>query len=266
MSESEHEPVYPETTIIWEAESLRLTAFPSPSAELGAQDWWKQLIGDEPDSKIMEPKTGVQREEGRIKNDRVDGQLILAIQPNRIDWQLGSILEELPLRGLPTIGSFSEALDFFLEKMLAWLKSTAPAVNRLAFGAVLLQPTSDLKDSYSHISSYLPFGLDEGSSDFSYQINRPRKLSSSDIPDLSVNRLSKWSAIKLSTGIFTGPPDNPNQITEYFNNSTRFAVRLELDINTAPNSSEELSALELSDVFHQLVELGKEIADKGDIK
>ena len=64
---------------------------------------------------------------------------------------------------------------------------------------------------YRELGRFLPaVRLDEDSSDFSYQINRPRR--STVIPELSVNRLSKWSVGKFQafvaseTGIAVSEP------------------------------------------------------------
>ena len=99
-------PDTPAPTTDWKAQSLRLTAFLSPSAQVGEKDWWTMLTGDVPDSKVSQPKTGIQKQEGKFKNEKVDGQLVLTVQPSRIDWQL------IPLdvldSGFPSIGLFTE--------------------------------------------------------------------------------------------------------------------------------------------------------------
>lgn len=127
-------------------------------------------------------------------------------------------------------------------------------------------PEKSLKDSYNRLSYYLPFDLDEDSSDFLYQINRPRKISSVESFECSVNRLSKWSASKWSVSLFAGSGSDPSQLTQYITKPTQFAVRLELDINTAADFVGELDSEKLPHIFRELVELGKEIANKGDIK
>lgn len=260
LKDKQHHP----DTVCWQAESFRLTAFLSPSAQIVEQDWWNKLTGELPDRKTSEPKTGIQQEEGRFKNDKIDGHLVLTVHSTRIDWQLVPILE-VPDSGFPTIGVFTESVDLFLKLMLHWLE-TAPSIQRLAFGAVLMQPGNSLKDSYYQLSSYLPFNLDEDSSDFLYQINRPRKLASIEIPDFSINRLSKWSASKWSVSLFAGSASDPSQLTQYVTKPTQFAVRLELDINTTADFLGELSSEKLPYVFQELVKFGKEIASKGDVK
>lgn len=251
-------------SIFWQAESFRLSAFLSPSAQIVDEDCWKNLTGEFPDKKISEPKMGIHQEEGRFKNEQIDGQLILTIQPTRVDWQLVPILD-VPDLGLPVVGIFENSVGLFVELMLRWLK-TAPSIQRLAFGTVLVQPVNSLKDGYNRLSSYLSFPLDEDSSDFLYQINRPRKLSSIEISDFSINRLSKWSVSQLSVRIFAGSVSDPSQLAQYLTKPNQFAVRLELDVNTTEDFLGELSSEKLPDIFQELVKLGIEIERKGDIK
>lgn len=243
----------------WQAESFRLTAFLSPSAQGVEQDWWKVLTNDDPERRTSEPKKGLQQEEGTFKDEKIEGTLVLTIRPTRIDWQLLPLLETSNT-GFPTLGSFADSLDSFLSLMLRWIEM-APPIQRLAFGAVLNRSTDSSKEAYKLISSYLPFSLDEDSSDFIYQINRPRKSASTEVSDLLINRLSKWIVTLLEGFILA-----PNKPESYIKTLTQFAVRLELDINTTPEFSVELSSEQLSQVFQELVELGKEIATKGDVK
>ena len=247
----------------WQAESYRLSAFLSPSAQLSEQDLWERLTGELPERKSVEPKKGIQQEEGKFKDTKLEGQLILTAQPTRIDWQLvpRADLSEL---GAPTIGIFSESVEVFLTLMLRWLE-LAPSVQRLAFGAVLTQPTNSLKDGLHDLSRYLPtIDLDENSSDFFYQINRPRKFPLSNFEDFSINRLSKWTVYEWEFGLFIGP--DPTQFTQYSTTSKQFTIRLELDINTSASFASDLNPDELPGLLQKLVEYGKEIALEGDIK
>jgi hypothetical protein len=246
-------------SLYWQVESFRLTAFLSPSAQIVEQEWWKLLTKELPDRKTSEPRTGLQQEEGRFKDEKVEGNLVLTIQSNRVDWQL---VPSLDVSGsdFPTIGLFLESLESFSALMLHWIV-IAPPIQRLAFGVVLNKPVSSSKEGYKWISWYLPFNLDEDASDFAYQINRPRKSVSAGVPNLSINRLSKWSV-----GLFAGFAFDPSKAEQYITKPPKFSVRLELDINTTPDFSVELKSEELPQVFQELVDLGKEIAAKGDIK
>jgi len=139
---------------------------------------------------------------------------------------------------------------------------SCPPLRRFAFGAVLFQFVEDREDGYRQISAYLPaVKLDaKGSSDFSYQINRPRD-SRSGVPGLQVNRLCRWSVAQLMHAQVS-LSDAGVQKTEL---GSHFACRLEMDINTSAEFRGELSPEQSKIVFGELLELGAEIAQQGDI-
>jgi hypothetical protein len=154
-------------------------------------------------------------------------------------------------------------LQTFQELIGRWLAlETSPAMTRLAFGAVLLQPVASVQDAYQRLGHYLPaVTLDPvGSSDFFYQINR-RRDSTTGITGLKINRLSKWSAASLMAMMFTGSPER----MLYHPDMSMFFAQLELDINTTPDFQGELEKGQLQSVFSELVQLGCEIAEQGDI-
>ena len=148
----------------------------------------------------------------------------------------------------------------FVEFSEVGLKS-CPPVTRLALGAVLVKPVSDLDAGYTELSRYLPgVKLDfQQATDFLYQINRFRP--SSSVSGVVVNRLTKWAmSVSGSIGISLTPgsgvvvPSGPPQ----------YACRLELDINSAP-SADSIDTVKVGDLFREFVDLGYEIAEKGDI-
>jgi hypothetical protein len=144
--------------------------------------------------------------------------------------------------------------------MTKWIQ-TLPMI-RLAFGAVLLQPVDGLAEGYRLLSSYVQLQIDpENTSDLLYQINR-RRVSSSGITGLTINRLAKWSVLRLQRNLFMLSPGSPVQS---HTQSEAFACRLELDINTAPEFEGELPQAELPSLIQELVEMGREIAEQGDI-
>lgn len=244
----------------WQVETLRLTAFPSPAAQVTEPTWWTDLVGEPPETRILHPRKGGWQEKGPFKG----GKLVLRVQPNRIDWLFTPVNDqEQEVESFPTIGSFPESLDVFLPLMVRWFDlETCPPVQRLAFGAVLLQPVEDRQAGYRQISPYLPsVQLDpEGSSDFSYRINRPRD-SSSGIIGLRINRLSRWSVATWRAAEFSVGP----ALVGYFPGEEHYACRLELDINTVPDFQGELHREQLPQIFEELVDVGKEIATEGDI-
>jgi hypothetical protein len=163
---------------------------------------------------------------------------------------------------IPVLGPFIETLEVFLGLTNRWFElETCPPLVRLAFGAVLLQPVENQTQGYEILSTYLPFQVDlEETSDFLYQINR-RRESATGIADVKINRLAKWSVQKTSQGFVPIIPlGQPQQLAEFL------ACRLELDINTIAEFEGEFSREQLPRLFDELVALGKEIAEQGDIR
>ncbi|MDA2926834.1 hypothetical protein MYX78_06310 [Acidobacteria bacterium AH-259-G07] len=245
---------------VWESELLRLTAFPSPATRIVEPNWWERVVGEPAETRTSRPRErlGLQ-EEGKLE----DRYLVLTIQPDRIDWVLTPVVDRRETEEFLTMGPFLVTVEAFLNLMLSWLRlDDCPSLVRLAFGAVLLQPTNSLDRGYRKLLEYLPkVEIDlVGASNFFYQINR-RRTSNSGIDGLDVNRLSKWSVqarqgLRLAVG---------ETLVKYKTQEKRFACRLELDINTAPEFEGELVQEKLPEIFQELVNLGREISEKGDI-
>lgn len=138
----------------WQAESLRFTGFLAPSAKVAADTWWADVVGEEPETKTVKPKTGEQREEGPFSS----GQLAFSVKAGRVDWLLNPKPPVEPEESFfNTVGPFVEASKPFIELILKWFGvATCPKLQRLAFGAVLLQEVEDKITGYSKIGLYLP--------------------------------------------------------------------------------------------------------------
>ena len=243
----------------WYAQILRLTAFQSPESIIESTNWWNDVIGSAPDERTLKPKIGGSRESGSFEG----GRLILDVAVNRVDWLLVAI-EDIAAtsEAISTIGPFNSIIDKFVPLVDRWSKlATCPSLNRLAFGAVLLCPVETKSAGYRILSSYLPDVIidPEGSSDLFYQINRPRN-SKGEIRGL-INRLSKWSVITMQIAMIG--PQGPVATVKSKENR---ACHLELDISTPIEYSETIEQKLISSVFNELVDLGKEIAAKGDIR
>lgn len=245
----------------WQAESLRVTAFPGPSAQVNDLNWWIEVIGEPPETRISKPRLGEYREEGYLE----PGRLVLHLQPGRIDWHFIALQSEEQVgEKVEPLGPFQEILDVFLQPIARWFTlDTFIPVQRLAFGAVLLQPVKDKHAGYTKLSPYLPsVKIDSvNSSDFLYQINR-RRNSRTTMPDLSINRLSKWSLRRFHSSFLKIGPTQPGIIKT---GSQSYDCRLELDINTNPDFEGEFDKQKVQEVFDELVALGIEIAREGDI-
>ena len=89
-----------------------------------------------------------------------------------------------------------------------------------------------------------------------------RRDSKVSVDNLKLNRLSKWS-VAATQGVLVS--FTPSQIAAVPTSRQIYAGRLELDINTAPDFAGELDRGKLSQLFNELMELGTEIAEKGDV-
>ncbi len=238
----------------WLAGNMRLTAFTQETVDPDSLSGsWKAIVGDEPETLESKPKARTLQESGIFR----DGTLTFASNPHRIDW-IANWLEPLSDTG-DRLGRFVDHREHFGELMVKWLP-TSPELKRLAFGAVLFDPAENHDDGYRKVSSYIPFTVDFGSRNFLYQINR-RRDSQLQIPALEINRLSKWSCVQFRTASFSISEAG----TFHDESEGMFAVRLEIDMNTAPEHTKPLAPEILVDLFKELVDLGSEITEKGDI-
>ena len=252
-------PSLPDTSC-WQAQSLRVTAFPSPSATISQPKWWSELFGTEPEVRNLRPARGEHVETGPFDK----GTLTLQINPIRIDWIL-TVNQNAILDEMPYLGAFPEIGDTFMKLMAEWLAlASAPLIQRLAFGAMLNQKVGGREEGYNLLSRYLPnVRLSPESTDFLYQINRPRKSNVPSMTTHSINRLSKWSSISIHRTLIQSLPDgttNSSLIGE-----TGYACNLELDISTAADFKGELPQQALAQIVREQYDWGMEVASMGDI-
>jgi hypothetical protein len=244
----------------WQVESVRVTAFPSEVVPVERISWWDDIVGVPPETVVSRPKTGQYQTQGEFEGRR----LVLQIQPGRIDWNVSptvQVAEEDPK--IPLLGPFTDVIASLTKVVASWLPQ-APPIKRVAFGAILVQPVENRRAGYVLIKKYLPgVAIDpDGSSDFFYQINRPRPSTTPIGDDLRINRLSKWSvqvAQRVTVTIDSGGIEGRAFAEEV-------ACRLEVDINTAPDFSGVLPSEQLVPLLQEMTELGREIAQKGDVR
>ena len=245
----------------WVVGLLRATTFiPDLAAEDVVENtWWNEIVGSKPEDERINHQRGVKEQKGAFKGNL----LIMVSQFGRVDWTFapaedGSVEES----EIPALGPMSDdTLNPFAEIVKNWL-SVCPLVNRLAFGAILGMPTADAPTGYEEIQPYIPnVRLNpQTSSDFFYQINRPKK--SNTMPGVMINRLSRWSVELVgSMGVTVDPAASKASVRM----RGQHIRRLELDINTVPLDDTVLRDGAYA-LFHELVEHGQEIANKGDIQ
>jgi len=242
----------------WLGEVFRLTVFFLTPGKIDTSNWWQLATGELPEVRNSQPKIGVLQEEGEYKG----GRLALTTQPDRADWLfLPSFDKEMGVPDFGQLKPYISSIDILTKLVIDWLKVTPP-LSRVAFGMVLHHPVPDRSTGYRELAKYLTMvQIDpENSSDFLYQINR-RRLSSI-ITSLPLNRLTKWAVANVDSRQFSLGLGIPLQTIESTN---QHFVRLELDVNTAQEFRKQLPSDQIPLVFEELVNLAKELADKGDV-
>lgn len=248
-------------TSVWQSSQLRLTVFPTLDPKMSSQGWWEGVVGAAPEFRSAQPRQNIVQESGAFLN----GTLTLNVSPLRIDWILTPSADQEPPEKLPSAGEFPKAVEAYGHVLSKWLAS-APRMKRVAFGAVLLQEVGSHEEGYLLIDKYLPsVELDPKSSDFSYQINRPRK--SNVASSVTINRLSKWSVARLQSVQlqFQGGKDATTLISGVAPTQALFACRLELDMSTEAMRTEAFDSGSPQAIFGELIGLAMEIAAKGDV-
>lgn len=239
----------------WNARSLRFTLFPGPGVSAD-QLSWRHLTGNgDPDTQLV--RGGQQHQEGPFSR----GRLALVKQlPLRIDVYYAAAPRgpDEELDGIPNIGLFQDVIDEFLAVAQHAFQLDL-AVQRIALGAVLDNPARDQDEAYHFLIDHIRsarFDL-AGAREFTYQVNRPR--ASRAIPDLTMNRLAKWSAIKLQSMAIEAGTGRVATGRE------TFAATLELDLSTAGDYSRLLPTETLDDLLRELRDLALEISERGDV-
>lgn len=235
---------------------------------------WPDLLGETPEIQNVRRNENIVVQEGPYNAHRIR----CVLHPPRIDWLLFAPArneedEEMPEQEaqqpefpFDSVGAFDAALEKFVPLMHQWLENNT-SIQRLAFGAILLQPVVDRPEGYRRLQEFLRHVRlnPERSSDFLYQINWPRE-SESGIEDLTINRLSKWLVAYTQRRILTLDGIGRPTASAPASQPVYFACRLELDMNTSQHFEVELPKEKLRTVFDELIAVGKEIATQGEVE
>lgn len=244
----------------WLVEVLRATAFyDAGEATPSAVNIWETATGRSPERVANQLAEGVEVAEGVFENNalsvsrrvgRVDIVLNVAPPPpnTRVD-------------GFVAMGAFHTHLRRFSPAVTSWLRNS-PSSTRLAFGSVLLMNAKDLRDGNEMMGRLLPdVHIDiDNAYDFFYQINRRRRSKSTNA--VIINRLTKWSVAQGGSVDFIAGGGVGLQLSS---ERIFFASRLELDINTIGPPNHPIPKAKTVELFEELVTLGVEIANKGDM-
>jgi hypothetical protein len=130
---------------------------------------------------------------------------------------------------------------------------------------LLVYPVKDRKEGYQELSRYLPaIRVDpDGSEDFQYRINRPRKSRSLD--GMKLNRLMTWS-VGARRGFFLHLAAGKEAIkADASQSSPAYFCRLEMDLNTEGERLELLPRASSVQLLDELFGFAREIAEMGDV-
>ena len=243
----------------WDVESLRITLFYPPGANYSTRtDLWERVTGTRPETIDSKPREGVTRVIGSIGQNN----LILSIQDGRIDWLVQPMLSP-PSQQVSPLLMLKDVYGVFpiLENAIGHSLETTKTVLRLAFGSALIKQASDPAEALKELSKYLSrlrMDFHEGS-EFVYQVNRQRR--SESVRHARINRLAKWSTAQAGGFEVQVEPTGQPHVKSA---NIVFIRRLDLDINTTPNTS-AMSKDRIPALFGELVTLTGELATKGDI-
>jgi hypothetical protein len=245
----------------WLTEYFRCTIFTSPVES--ATKLWSSIVDSSPEAVNAKPKLATETAEGPL-SDRA--KLTVQTTPGRVDVVTTATGKEFPANvDDMTLGRFDQgALDNFRSLVRPVIESGS-VVTRVAFGAVAIWPRANKQASYQRLAELLPtVRIDpRGSSDFLYQINRPRP--STTVAGVSINRLARWAALRAVSGLFSEPivAVDLEALAKMPGAHEVFGARIELDVNTT--SFEHKPANRYMTLFSELQSLALELALNGDV-
>lgn len=242
----------------WLAESVRLTAL--WGQESGADRLsWESVVGRSPDQQEAQPRLGLKRESGSLGDG--SASLECRVSLSRVDWILVPVMSvETQMTTFPNVGTVDDAVDTLRTILFAKAAETYEAP-RFAFGLTATRHTDSAAESYRELQSLLKnlnLNLD-GTSDFLYQINRPRP--SVAVPGMTINRVSRWMSSMVSGLRLVVPSQGP---VARMSDSPINVTRVELDMSTPVDRQTPLPPESRAPLLEELVRLAIEQLSTGD--
>jgi hypothetical protein len=245
----------------WRVALLRITAFTNTPDVTVADNWWKAVAEEAPESKLVKMKGTALTMEGQHGT----GRLTLNVEFNRVDWLFSpNVNLEQDFGEIPNLGSYEQVGSAFDKQIRNWIR-VAPPITRVARGGVFFLPAADKGASYEALAQYLPYlKIDpKGSSELLYQINRARQ--STVVPGLTINRLQKWSSMRVQHVQFEIVASAGQQVRGGATAPGFDATKLELDVNSSGERTEALPTESLESLYSELAHIETEILANGDI-
>jgi len=242
----------PSAKINWEAEGIRFTALPPPSVAFELKPLWEGLHGKAPEEVQERAAQGLRNEFGPF----LDDYIFVTQQLARTDFIFGVHPQKVPTMEFISTGTYARVEPTFVELVKKWLKS-APSLGRIAYAPSLVHRVATVEQSYDVLRGVLPALPLDNAKNVLWQVNRPRP--SKVLKDITINRLSKWSAFTLERFqlVQEGGSMMPGAKT------SAHGVKLELDIYTDPIGP--LPTECLAPLLDELVDAVNEISENGDV-
>ena len=247
----------------WQVEHLRVTTFHRTQPSKAPSYYWEKVVGTPPDQTSSRPKEGVQQASGIYQENR----LAIRMSQEKTDWTLGVTDNDSggPAQQLPAVGTLHDTLGILRDQIgKKWL-ATSPPITRLAFGGTLVKSAPSPTAAYDQLGEFLPtIAFDDPEAlDFLYRINR-RRESRTHGRVVLINRLTKWAIARSGKLTIEAGPDGTPRLKA---GPTIPICLLELDINSTSTAdlSKTIGEASLPALLDELVDLGLEIAETGDV-
>ncbi len=241
----------------WGVHQVRLSLFLSEPYPISDKDWAAITGQEEAGTRQVVP--GGKRLSGPVPN----GVLHMSTTGTRFDLIL-TVADpaESEEAQLPSVGPYDETFASFYESTCKWIALANPLTTRIAFGGLVTFRTANREEAYGHLRDLLKsVRVDpENMRDLEYRVNWPRKSKTQE--DLVLNRLTAWSALRLSRRLVEITESNlqPSGETEHVD-----AVRLEFDHNTDEANKAVFDPGKLFPIYSELVEFARQNAAEGEV-
>lgn len=211
----------------FQIESFRVTIFKVTPSEPNV-DLFKNVFGVAPiNSQIINNPVKTIISEGVINNIKY------SIEENvqLINIIFFGIDQVNPLNGAPLpVVSFEASLSVLdtLWRQLSAIEGLKVST-RIAIAPILVLPVEDKAKGYTSISEFLPFKINsETSSDFLFQINKPKRLPLQNGKEYELNTVVQISVAAISTFVIA------SEGTPIYQPKESFRARIQFDVNNKP--------------------------------
>ncbi|MBX9847534.1 MAG: hypothetical protein K2Z80_37735 [Xanthobacteraceae bacterium] len=245
----------------WAVQQLRVSLFSSEVFTL-TEAVWTTITGQD-EAENRNAVAGGKVYSGKF----LGGKFSVGFGPYRCDIVLAHDESVGPAKedeeiSLPIIGPMEETMEPFVRAVSPTIEEASFPLLRIAFGATLISPAEDKRNSYVQIGEQLrSVKIDpDAMRDFIYRVNWPRQ--SSVKKDLEINRISTWTSMFVRGGLVQMTDKG---VSVGMHSRELHATRLELDHNTSASNTEPFETATRLPILEELVSLARENAAAGEV-